>query len=67
MNDKWKGFPCKNCLIKRACTGLCFEWPSNHAARVYVHENKLKKVCLRCGSTDVHSVTWYCENCSPCI
>ncbi len=59
MNDKWKTFPCKTCILKGICTIECFEWPTlsdhhvitdRHVVERYIEENDLQHTCLSCGN-----------------
>ncbi len=47
--NKWKTFPCKECLIKGKCKETCFEWPLTNEVMLYIKENNLQYICLCCG------------------
>ncbi len=62
--DKWKTFPCRNCLLKKSCGDRCFEIPVGSLN--HVKENKLQGICLACGNVVNKSnvIVWYCANCN---
>ncbi len=70
--DKWRTFPCKECLLKKMCKIRCFNWPQNvidgpsDKIKVHIKENNLEHICLSCGhnpASDFGIIQWYCKNC----
>ncbi len=61
--DKWKTFPCKECLIKKTCKQECFEWPDGDTAIDHITTNNLQGVCLLCGDEIARPHSWVCSNC----
>ncbi len=65
--DKWKTFPCKDCLIKRVCKKECFEVPDLKTLTCYSEKHGLVKKCLGCGEeTKIkhsHVPVFACHNC----
>ncbi len=63
--EKWKTFPCKDCIIKKICTEWCFKWPRKYSDLVdYIEENDLECTCLSCGAS---GVSWrIVEACQEC-
>ncbi len=73
--DKWKTYPCKECLIKTTCSTRCFDWPKTYDDRtynmillkMYIKINQLENICLSCGSTNVTkyngTIQWACSDC----
>ncbi len=47
--EKWKTFPCRDCVLKKTCSKACFEWPVFRVVENHVVENKLQHICLSCG------------------
>ncbi len=45
--EKWKTFPCKECLVKRTCLECCFKIPTTIKLRR--RRNHLKNKCYGCG------------------
>ncbi len=63
--DKWKTFPCKECLIRKVCKQDCFICPEHDHLKKYVEDNLPKNTCLGCGfeiNLIGHNV--WCELCS---
>ncbi len=48
--DKWKTFPCKECLMRTSCTQRCFPWDSGYNLTRYVKAKYPHPVCLSCGT-----------------
>ncbi len=73
--DKWKTFPCKNCIVKSNCTNKCFDWPnkcsiqfSNDDIINHIKENNLVHICLSCGNhytNRYNYIQWNCNICNP--
>ncbi len=64
--DKWKTFPCKECLLKAKCSKQCFSWPKGNwpidgiveqeeLMFRHIKENQLENICLRCGAKDANT------------
>ncbi len=75
-SNKWKTFPCKECLLRCTCINQCFDWPmigdyktnDRDLVETYIKENNLENVCLSCESPNVNSykkgiIQWECDNC----
>ncbi len=47
--EKWKDFPCKNCLLKGKCQHRCFRYPAYITVIEYIQHEGLRNTCLGCG------------------
>ncbi len=67
--NKWKTYPCKECVIKGVCVHRCFDFASISYDKIIQHviENHLELTCLSCGTKDVDTypsiIQWDCMNC----
>ncbi len=53
--EKWKTYPCKNCLLKNSCDTFCFIIPGYNDLDEHLVLNQLNhKECLGCGSIDMN-------------
>ncbi len=69
MSDKWKTYPCRDCIIKNNCTTQCFRFPYHSTVKDHVNEKGLEHICLSCKSI-VHTllpwnaiIIYSCSNC----
>ncbi len=71
--DKWKTFPCRDCLLKGKCFKRCFDWPSHSVVSNYIDEHHLETACLACGSPNAtnysnygnnNNIHWWCDECA---
>ncbi len=61
--DKWKTYPCKECLIRYICKQECFKWPTSaNTVAKHIRENNLQYVCMRCGDM-LSNNNWWCDTC----
>ncbi len=66
-DNKWKTFPCKECILKSKCTKSCFDFPDEQRVRRYVIDNSLGNICLSCktklrGGKKL-SLIYHCTHC----
>ncbi len=65
--EKWKTFPCKECLLKGNCTKRCFDFSSIHDMIEYVYNNKLEYNCICCGYNFLNEKETDCPECKSWI
>ncbi len=63
--NKWKTYPCKECIVKGKCSEYCFEYPLDRTIiHTHIKENNLRGICLACGSMNINGMcTMTCEEC----
>ncbi len=72
--DKWKTFPCKECLLKGKCSEMCFNIPvcntdrflsetMIHEIEQHIDKHGLQEICLACGGSREGSYIWACCKC----
>ncbi len=59
--DKWKTFPCKNCIIKNTCSKACFEYPDVEVVRNF--SLTILDECIACGVKDMNNENVWCHTC----
>ncbi len=47
--DKWKTYPCRECVLKGKCRERCFTFPSFKIIHSYTKRNDIRNICLSCG------------------
>ncbi len=66
--DKWKTYPCRECLLKGKCSRRCFGWPDHNIVDTYLAKNHLINTCLSCGyicniSSKTRITAGVCDEC----
>ncbi len=64
--EKWKTFPCRDCLIRKVCSEWCFNWPGFDAMNTHAKTHFTHPTCLSCGSKlDInrYAIQWCCNEC----
>ncbi len=63
--EKWKSYPCKECIIKNTCSKACFEYPDDNSPIQFSKEELVRlgyNTCITC-TTKIAEYKIWCQTC----
>ncbi len=64
--EKWKSFSCKECLLRKTCSDICYNYPQYDIALEHVTNNNLSQTCLSCGTKKDNRYSRVIIGCNKC-